>query len=327
LAFDYIGKVCTKCRTWKLLDQFPKQPTGRLGRMSQCKECRNIALRKWRAKIRVTPEHEQLYAQGLKRCTKCKQILPLAEFSKNKDGRYGYAFHCKKCKHQRYRKYNPLDPQIAERKTLGAQGLKRCTECNQIKPLTEFRRAPKGSYGRASKCKECRATYAYAYRQKHPDKVRAQKQRWIDENRDKKNIRAREWYVANREKERVRSRKYHAVNREKERVRSRKYRIENPEKRRISNCKWEAKNPDKIRAKGARRRTRKTNAGGSFTDSEWQELCEKYDNCCLCCGEAKPLEPDHIVSVSKGGHSNISNIQPLCRSCNASKGTKTIDYR
>ena len=77
----------------------------------------------------------------------------------------------------------------------------------------------------------------------------------------------------------------------------------------------------------ARRRTRKTKAGGSFTAQEFIILCAKYENLCLCCRESRLLTADHVVPVFKNGSSNIDNIQPLCQVCNSKKGTKTIDYR
>ncbi|MDR3181701.1 MAG: HNH endonuclease [Planctomycetaceae bacterium] len=40
---------------------------------------------------------------------------------------------------------------------------------------------------------------------------------------------------------------------------------------------------------------------------------------CLCCGTTQRLEYDHIFPYSKGGQETVSNIQLLCRSCNASK--------
>lgn len=107
----------------------------------------------------------------------------------------------------------------------------------------------------------------------------------------------------------------------------RKYREENKEKERIRQREWSRRNPNKIAAIHSRRRTRKTKAGGSFTDKEWFLLCFAVGFRCLCCGEKKPLTPDHIIPVSLGGSSWLYNIQPLCLSCNDKKGTKIIDYR
>jgi 5-methylcytosine-specific restriction endonuclease McrA len=63
------------------------------------------------------------------------------------------------------------------------------------------------------------------------------------------------------------------------------------------------------------------------TTAEWKALCAYYHGACICCGEICTLTKDHIVPVSKGGSDLISNLQPLCRSCNSRKGGKVIDYR
>ena len=93
-------------------------------------------------------------------------------------------------------------------------------------------------------------------------------------------------------------------------------------------CREYAKaHPESSRARGNKRRTAKTFAGGSFTASEWLALCKQYHNRCLCCGKRRKLTADHVIPVSKGGTSNIDNIHPLCGPCNSSKRDKTIDYR
>ncbi len=63
-----------------------------------------------------------------------------------------------------------------------------------------------------------------------------------------------------------------------------------------------------------------------FTIKEWNELQEKWNYKCLCCGE-KATSPDHITPLLRGGSNEIDNIQPLCLPCNLRKNSKIIDYR
>lgn len=78
---------------------------------------------------------------------------------------------------------------------------------------------------------------------------------------------------------------------------------------------------------GERRRMRVKQNGGAHTRAEWLALCEQYGNRCLRCGKKRPLSKDHVIPVLLGGSNDISNIQPLCRSCNSSKGASIVDYR
>ena len=48
---------------------------------------------------------------------------------------------------------------------------------------------------------------------------------------------------------------------------------------------------------------------------------------CLSCGNENDITLDHVIPIDKGGANDVSNLQPLCRSCNSRKGIKTTDYR
>jgi predicted restriction endonuclease len=55
-------------------------------------------------------------------------------------------------------------------------------------------------------------------------------------------------------------------------------------------------------------------------------ILKRDDYRCQICGDTAQdgakLEIDHIHPVSKGGNNNTSNLQVLCRDCNAGKGVQ-----
>jgi 5-methylcytosine-specific restriction endonuclease McrA len=46
---------------------------------------------------------------------------------------------------------------------------------------------------------------------------------------------------------------------------------------------------------------------------------------CVGCRSTRDLTVDHIVPLSRGGVDALANLQFLCRSCNAQKGTTTLE--
>jgi 5-methylcytosine-specific restriction endonuclease McrA len=40
---------------------------------------------------------------------------------------------------------------------------------------------------------------------------------------------------------------------------------------------------------------------------------------CVLCGNIKHLSIDHIISVYKGGDSDLNNLQTVCQHCNSAK--------
>lgn len=79
------------------------------------------------------------------------------------------------------------------------------------------------------------------------------------------------------------------------------------------------------------RARRASGKAADFSEQDWLELKRRYGWKCLACGRPESLlvvlQPDHVIAVARGGPHTVANIQPLCGSCNATKGAKTIDYR
>ena len=66
----------------------------------------------------------------------------------------------------------------------------------------------------------------------------------------------------------------------------------------------------------------RNNKAGKIDWDAWLEKLEYLENRCQCCGTTEHITIDHIVPLSRGGTNAVSNLQPLCRSCNCRKGNK-----
>ena len=103
---------------------------------------------------------------------------------------------------------------------------------------------------------------------------------------------------------------------------ARQYYLNNKDKQYLYTRDWRRRNRARSVQQVIKRISRLRGAEGSYTFEEWELLKKKHDFRCLYCGRQEPvikLTRDHIIPITKGGSNYISNIQPLCGSCNSRK--------
>lgn len=121
-----MGRVCTKCGTWKPAEEFSLKTKYADGINSQCKEC----VRAWARALNYQPD-PSLVEKG---CSKCGEVLPIANFRRNKATKTGYNSWCNDCESagMRWRHYNVTKEwyQAAYKRQDG-----RCAICGDETPL------------------------------------------------------------------------------------------------------------------------------------------------------------------------------------------------
>lgn len=187
--------------------------------------------------------------------------------------------------------------------------MKKCTKCNEIKPLSEYHKHSYKKDGYQNNCKTCRREYLQEYR---------------DKNKDAENERKKKWELENPIKIKKASKKYRDKTKEKAKVYKIKYRSENRKKIALKNKNYRAENSNTINEKynnrylvddlfrfkvSIRARTR-----SAFKCKNWKKngATEKllgctYENAILHLNNNKygfrygdsNLDIDHIVPLSK----------------------------
>jgi 5-methylcytosine-specific restriction endonuclease McrA len=172
--------------------------------------------------------------------------------------------------------------------------------------------------------------YSRAYRSANPEQVKASKKENYQKHAEDIKAKSKAYRDAHVEELKAKRKAAYLENAEIRKARARVWREAHPDYAATWDKAYYTTHREAVAKNSATRRTRATLSGGSYTEKQWYELKAIYNNTCLCCRRQEPeiiLSADHIIPVSKGGTSYITNIQPLCLSCNRKKHAKIIDYR
>lgn len=342
---DSTTKQCRKCGTPRPLNSFTLDKRYADGHYPWCADCR----RAWRQgrkgrqrelernwteqnRDRVRDLANQNYARNK------DKIAPKRREYDRERWRNDTDFRARKNERDRIRKLKKRHgyelPAVL--RTIPYDGpTKLCLCCLEDLPLYAFQDNNARADGLQDWCRTCRKLHADVPERKQA-RTRYDKQRRTEKG-DALRVQSRERYKTDPEyREQLRQgylrRKETA--RYKELQRQRHYqRRQNPQYRlaHAARLRYRRQHDPEYRRKmwhwRQKRRERIQTQGVPFKESEWIALCAHYDHRCLACSEQRPLTVDHVVPISRGGASDISNVQPLCIDCNRRKSTKTIDYR
>ena len=154
-------KRCCECKEEKPHKAFSKSKRGKFGLASKCKNCDNaeFLIAYWKKKGLEPPLVVPPPPEGFKKCSLCDGIHSIACFGNNKSNASGLAHQCRPCarserarKQAEFRELNPLPVKEIE---ILPDGIKRCTQCKNIKRAKSFSKDKNATDGRQKTCKKC----------------------------------------------------------------------------------------------------------------------------------------------------------------------------
>ena len=220
--------------------------------------------------------------------------------------------------------------------------VKKCSKCKKVLPVENFTFRVRGGKLR-SYCRSCTKEYNKSYRLKNLVRLKTQKAKYYQENKDKILKQHKEYYIENKDrmnecnriwkKNNFKRKKYldkRWAENNQERANRIKYKFKknNPEKVKKANRDWGQKNSEIKENISRRYRANKMGLNGSHTVEDIRKIFTDQQGQCRYCNTdiRGKYTVDHIIPVSRKGSTNYpDNLQLLCGQCNSSKGNKTHD--
>lgn len=270
-------------------------------------------------------KHQIVDGVELKRCSHCKEWLPLDAFGQRPSAWDGLRTVCCSCRSLESKAYNAAH---AEERSIAAKAYYLAHKPEIDARNKAWRDAHPEQYRAAvqawQKAHPERVQAAKrARRVANPEKVRAADKAYREAHPEKCRAIYRAWREAHRDEERVRGRAYAEAHREELRGKRHEYYALHKDELRAKNRAWQIAHPAECCANTARRRARKRGAAGaSYTTAALiQARWDYYGGRCWICGA--PAEAmDHVKPLAAGGAHLPCNLRPICRRENSQKGSK-----
>jgi len=289
-------KVCCRCKKELPLtvDYFHRTKYSKNGFKSICKKCDGghygVAF----------PNAVYESKDGYQYCSKCRKELPISKeyFIPDKRRSTGFGSICKVCNGvSSYGFHKKIIPKSIK------EGYKYCSKCLRELPETpEYFYADRGKF--RSICKECNGQL-FGETKLNPHIKDVAKDGYYICRHCKKELPLNSDYFGIYSSYKT------------------GYNCYCKECQREKENKWIDKNLERHRAraviKSQRRRNLKRKLPSTFTQEQWNECKEYFDQKCAYCGKELPLFQDHFMPLSKGGEYTHNNIIPACDSCNSRK--------
>jgi len=188
-------KRCSMCKAQKSVDEFSASMNSSDGKQNNCKECQRIhrnmpetKARNLENKARYNQQRAERRAAiklkniGIKCCPMCKEMKAPSEFYLNKCRPNGIGTYCKECDQKRRMTPEALEYKLRREHSLGQS--KRCSRCEEWKPLSEFHKDhTRQADGYSFVCRACHSVYSKETRKRlllqpgYKEKIREQSRR------------------------------------------------------------------------------------------------------------------------------------------------------